>query len=101
MSEVETLFHEAGHALHSMFGRTRFQTVAGTRCSLDFVELPSMLMEFFVRDYRVVRHFIHTDMCIHIPPAFMVHSRMILQECRKPRYGWSLRHPISVSSRSQ
>ena len=57
MSEVETLFHEAGHALHSMFGRTRFQTVAGTRCSLDFVELPSMLMEFFVRDFRVVSQF--------------------------------------------
>eukprot|EP00038_Savillea_parva_P008101 m.174753 g.174753 ORF g.174753 m.174753 type:complete len:708 (+) comp13871_c0_seq1:138-2261(+) len=57
LNEVETLFHEFGHALHSMFGRTRFQTVAGTRCPLDFVELPSQLFEMYVRDYRVVSQF--------------------------------------------
>lgn len=57
LAEVETLFHEMGHALHSMFGRTKFQTVAGTRCPLDFVELPSQLFEMYARDYRVVSQF--------------------------------------------
>ena len=39
-------------------GRCRhFQTVAGTRCVLDFVELPSILMEFFLRDHTVVSQF--------------------------------------------
>lgn len=42
-SDLETLLHEFGHALHSLLSRTTFQHLSGTRAAADFIETPSQV----------------------------------------------------------
>src|ERR1051326_6405837 len=46
--EVETLFHEFGHALHSIVTRAKYGRFAGTHVPGDFVEAPSQMLQKFV-----------------------------------------------------
>ena len=53
LDEVETLFHELGHGLNSLFGNT---TYSGSRSTpRDFVELPSQVMENWGKDPAVLK----------------------------------------------
>jgi len=46
-SEVTTMFHEFGHALHGMLSDCYYNTLSGTSVSRDFVEMPSQFNESF------------------------------------------------------
>ena len=44
-SEVETLYHEFGHALHGFFADQKYPSLSGTAVARDFVEFPSQFNE--------------------------------------------------------
>ena len=56
-SDVETLFHEFGHALHGLFASQKYETLSGTNTPRDFVEMPSQFNEHWMTDSVVLRHY--------------------------------------------
>src|SRR6266853_700979 len=55
--DVETLFHEFGHALHSIVTRAKYGRFAGTHVLGDFVEAPSQMLQNWVWDKKVLDTF--------------------------------------------
>ena len=53
--EAETMFHEFGHGLHSVFSKCTYRSLSGTSVSRDFVELPSQFLEHWVREPEVMK----------------------------------------------
>ena len=47
IDNVQTAFHEFGHALHGFFSQCRYKTVSGTSVARDFVEMFSQFNENF------------------------------------------------------
>ncbi|HLV45855.1 MAG TPA: M3 family metallopeptidase [Flavobacterium sp.] len=55
--EVTTFFHEFGHALHGLLSNVKYESLAGTSVSRDFVELPSQIMENWAEEPDVIKMF--------------------------------------------
>ena len=55
MDDVETLFHEFGHALHGLLSRAHYKSLSGTNTPRDFVELPSQFMENYAYEPEVMK----------------------------------------------
>lgn len=53
IDNVETMFHEFGHALHSFFRNVHYSGVVGTE--RDFVELPSQINEHWAFEPEVLK----------------------------------------------
>jgi peptidyl-dipeptidase Dcp len=56
-SDVTTMFHEFGHAMHGMFANTEYPTLSGTATASDFVEFPSQFNEHWALYPAVLDHY--------------------------------------------
>jgi peptidyl-dipeptidase Dcp len=56
-SDVTTMFHEFGHALHGMMSNVKYPTLAGTNVPRDFVEFPSQFNEHWALEPSVFANY--------------------------------------------
>jgi len=71
--DVVTLFHEMGHAIHHLFGRSLERSVSGINgVAWDVVEFPSQFLENFAYEAPILRRFgFHYENDEPIPEALI------------------------------
>jgi len=55
--DVDTMFHEFGHALHGLFANQTYPLVSGTNVARDFVEFPSQFNEHWALYPEILKHY--------------------------------------------
>ncbi len=56
-TDVVTMFHEFGHALHGMFAASEYPSLSGTSVARDFVEFPSQFNEHWATYPAIFDHY--------------------------------------------
>jgi len=56
-TDVITMFHEFGHALHGMLADSEYPTLSGTATARDFVEFPSQFNEHWALHPAIFSHY--------------------------------------------
>ena len=70
--EVNTFFHEFGHALHGLFARVTYPKFAGTNVFRDFVEFPSQVNEMWMLWPEILANYaVHHQTGEPMPAAFV------------------------------
>ena len=56
-SDVITMFHEFGHALHGFFASQQYLSLSGASVARDFVEFPSQFNEHWALDPKILKNY--------------------------------------------
>ncbi|MCD4652042.1 MAG: M3 family peptidase, partial [Candidatus Cloacimonetes bacterium] len=57
MREAQTMFHEFGHAMHGISSQCKYKSLASPNVYWDFVELPSHIMENWIKEEEALKLF--------------------------------------------
>ncbi|MET4783102.1 M3 family metallopeptidase [Glaciihabitans sp. UYNi722] len=70
--EVNTFFHEFGHALHGLFAHVTYPKFAGTNVFRDFVEFPSQVNEMWMLWPEILANYaVHFETGAAMPQEFV------------------------------
>ena len=79
-SEVITLFHEFGHALHGMLSKVTYPRFSGTNVPRDFVEYPSQVNEMWAEWPEVLKNYARHHETGAAMPAALLEKVMATQK---------------------
>ena len=85
-AQVETVFHELGHAFHSLLSEVTYPSLSGTSVPRDFVEFPSQMLENWLGEPEVLRTFAH-----HVETGDAIPDTLIasIKEAQKLNQGFA------------
>jgi len=70
--DVNTMFHEFGHAMHGIFANQRYPSLSGTNTARDFVEFPSQFHENLATRPEVLNNYARHYQTGAVIPAELV-----------------------------
>jgi len=94
IDEVNTLFHEFGHALHGMLSNCQYETTGGTNTPRDFVEFPSQVMENWCLHPDVLKTYAHHYKTNEPMPAELIQK---IQNSKKFNQGFETVEYLAAS----
>jgi len=92
--EVETLFHEFGHVMHSVLTKARFASQSGYNASWDYVEMPSQILENWVWDKKILKMISKHFKTGEVLPDQLIES---MQKAKKFLTGYSVLRQLTFS----
>ncbi len=92
LEEVETLFHEFGHALHGILSKVSYRSMG--RVPRDFVELPSQIMENWALEPEVLKVYAKHWKTGEVIPAALVQK---IEESRQFNQGFATVEYLSAA----
>ncbi|WP_310991029.1 M3 family metallopeptidase [Aequorivita marina] len=93
--EVETMFHEFGHALHGFFADQQYPSLSGTSVARDFVEFPSQFNENWALYPEVLKNY-----AVHYKTGEKIPQELIdkIKKSGTFNQGYSLTENLSASN---
>jgi thimet oligopeptidase len=80
-NDVVTFFHEFGHAMHGLLGRTKFASTSGTNTKRDFVETPSQMLEEWMWNEEMIKIVSGHYKTGNVLPNELVKKKIALKKC--------------------